>query len=34
MEKATKKAKAWIMILICAMAAVLVAVPFVRAHFY
>ena len=34
MEKATKKAKAWIMILICAVAAVLVAVPFVRARFY
>lgn len=34
MEKATKKAKAWIIILICAVAAVLVAVPFVRARFY
>lgn len=34
MERATKKAKAWIIILICAVAAVLVAVPFVRARFY
>ena len=34
MEKATKKAKAWIIILICIVAAVLVAVPFVRARFY
>lgn len=34
MEKATKKAKAWIIILICAVAAVLVAVPIVRARFY
>ena len=34
MGKATKKAKAWIIILICAVAAVLVAVPFVRARFY
>ena len=34
MEKATKKAKAWIIILICAVAAVLVAVPVVRACFY
>ena len=34
MEKATKKAKAWIIILICAVAAVLVAVPVVRARFY
>lgn len=34
MEKATKKAKAWIIILICAVAAVLVAVPIVRACCY
>ncbi len=34
MKKVTKRAKAWIIVLICVVAAVLVAVPFVRARFY
>ena len=34
MEKATKKAKAWIIVLICVVAVVLVAVPVVRAYCY
>ena len=34
MEKVTKRAKAWIIVLICVVAAVLVAVPIVRARFY
>ena len=34
MKKVTKRAKAWIIVLICAVAAVLVAVPIVQARFY
>lgn len=34
MKKVTKRAKAWIIVLICVVAAVLVAVPIVRARFY
>ena len=34
MEKATKKAKAWVIVLICVLASVTVAVPIVRAYCY
>ena len=34
MKKVTKRAKAWIIVLICVVAAVVVAVPIVRARFY
>lgn len=34
MKKSTKKTKAWIIVLICVVAVVLVAVPIVRARFY